>query len=71
MGEDRIIAYISRKLDDPETRYSSYDKELLNVQDSIEHWRFNLNSCHKFSVQTDHSSLQHILGQPKLTGRQM
>jgi hypothetical protein len=70
-AEDCIITYFSRKLHDAETHYSTYDKELLGVQDVIEHWQLYLKSGQKFRVQTDHSSLQHILGQPKLTGRQM
>jgi hypothetical protein len=71
MAEDRIIEYFSRKLHDAKTRYSTYEKELLGIRDAIEHWRFYLKSGNKFIVQTDHSSLQHILSQPKLTGRQM
>jgi hypothetical protein len=68
---DRIIAYFSRKLHDAETRYSTYDKQLLGVRDAIDHWRFYLKSGYPFKVQTDHSALQHILKQPKLTSRQM
>jgi hypothetical protein len=68
---DRIIAYFSRKLHDAETRYSTYDKELLGVKDAIEHWRFYLHGGDQFKVQTDHSALQHILKQPRLTSRQM
>jgi hypothetical protein len=70
---ERIIAYFSRKLLDAETRYSTYDKELLAVRDSIAHWRYYLhgNDGGKFLVRTDYSSLQHILKQPKFTSRQM
>jgi hypothetical protein len=70
---ERIIAYFSRKLLDAETRYSTYDKELLAVRDAITYWRYYLhgNDGGKFLVRTDHSSLQHILKQPKLTSRQM
>ena len=68
--KDRIIAYFSRKLHDAETRYSTYDKELLGIKDAIQHWRYYLHG-RKFRVETDHSALQHILQQPKLTGRQM
>ena len=64
---ERIIAYFSRKLHDAETRYSTYDKELLGVRDAVEHWKYYLKSGHKFRVQTDHSALQHILDQPKLS----
>jgi hypothetical protein len=68
---DRIIAYFSRKLHDAETRYSTYDKELLGIHDAVDHWKYYLRNGHKFRVQTDHSALQHVLGQPRLTSRQM
>src|SRR5882672_10952075 len=68
---DRIIAYFSRKLHDAETRYSTYDKELLGIHDAVDHWKYYLQNGHKFKVQTDHSALQHVLNQPKLTSRQM
>jgi hypothetical protein len=71
MAEYHTIAYFSRKLHDAETRYSTYDKGLLGIRDAINHWQFYLKSSHKFRVQTNHSSLQHMLGQLKITGRQM
>ena len=69
-SNERILGYYSRKLSGPETRYSTYDQELLAVRDAIEHWRYYLHGSH-FTVQTDHSSLQHVLKQPKLSSRQM
>jgi len=68
--KERILGYYSRKLSGAETRYSTYDQELLAVRDAIEHWRYYLHGSH-FTVQTDHSSLQHVLKQPKLSSRQM
>ena len=58
---ERIIAYFSKKLHDAETRYSTYDKELLGVRDAVEHWKYYLKSGHKFRVQNDYSTLQHML----------
>lgn len=63
-----ILGYYSRKLSGAETRYSIYDQELLAVCDTIEHWRYYIYGSH-FTVQTDHSSLQHVLKQPKLSSR--
>ena len=40
------------------------------MRDAIEHWQYYLHGSH-FTVQTDHSSLQHIWKQPKLSSRQM
>jgi hypothetical protein len=67
---DRIIAYFSHKLHDAETRYSTYDKEPLGIKDVIQHWRFYLHG-NQFKVQTDHSALQHIPKQLRLTSQQM
>jgi len=67
---EKVIAYYSRKLHDAETRYPTYDRELLAIRDAIEHWRFYLHGA-KFKAYTDHSSLQHILRQRRLSTRQM
>jgi hypothetical protein len=60
---ERIIAYFSRKVLDAETRYSTYDKELLAIRDAITRWCYYLhgNDGGKFLVRTVHSLLQHIL----------
>ena len=68
--DQRILGYFSRKLSGLETRYLIYDQELLAVRDAIEHWRYYLHGSHLI-VQTDHSSLQHVLRQPKLSSHQM
>jgi len=64
--QERILAYNSHKLSGTKTRYSTYDQELLAVCDAIEYWRYYLHGSH-FTVQTDHSSLQHVVKQPKLS----
>jgi hypothetical protein len=70
---ERIIAYFLRKPLDAETRYSTYSKDLLAVQDAITYWRYyrHGNAGGTFILRTDHSSLQHISKQPRLTSRQM
>jgi hypothetical protein len=71
--EGRLVEYplglISRKLDDVETRYAAYDQELLAIHDNFMHWEPYLSNRHT-SMYTDHSSLQHILSQQKLSSRQ-
>ena len=71
MPVERIIAYFSRKLHDVDTRYSTYDKELLGVRDVIEHLKYYLKRGDRFRMQKDHSALQHILNQPNLTSLQI
>jgi putative transposase len=68
--EERVLAYFSRKLHGAETRYSTYDKELLAIRDALKHWRYYLLGRHT-TISTDHASLRHMLSQPKLSQRQM
>ena len=37
-GEEKILAYFSRKLHGAETQYATYDKELLAIRDCLNHW---------------------------------
>lgn len=68
--EERVIAYYSRKLSGAESRYPTYDRELLAIRESILHWRYYLHGA-PFTVYTDHAALQRILGQRTLTTRQI
>jgi hypothetical protein len=70
-GETRVIAFWSRKLKGAETRYPTYDRELLAIRDAVVNWHYYLHSDRNFTVHTDHASLRHILTQPRLTARQM
>jgi hypothetical protein len=68
----KVIGYYSRKLHDPETRYPTYDRELLAIRDAVVHWKCNLHGAAvPFTVYTDHATLRRILTQPHLTIRQM
>jgi hypothetical protein len=68
--EEKVLAYFSRKLHGAETRYSTYDKELLAIRDALKHWRYYLLGQHT-TISTNHASLRHVLSQPKLSQRQM
>ena len=63
------IAYDSRKLNDVERRYSTYDKELLAIVNACQTWRHYLRGT-KFVLRTDHASLKFFLTQPYFTARQ-
>ena len=54
------VAYFSRKLTPPETRYSTFDRELLAVYLSIRHFR-QMVEGREFSVFTDHKPLMRTL----------
>lgn len=67
---ERTIAYYSRKLSGPETRYSAYDRELLAIRDALRHWHHYL-SIADVTVYCDQKTLQHVLKQSSLSPRQM
>lgn len=50
------IAYFSRKLSPAQTRYSTFDRELLAIYDSIKHFRHFLEG-NEFKIFTDHKPL--------------
>ncbi|GFT79457.1 transposon Tf2-6 polyprotein [Nephila pilipes] len=50
------IAFFSRKLNATETKYSTYDRELLAIYLAIKHFRHQLEG-HNFIIFTDHRSL--------------
>ena len=57
------LGYFSRKLTPAETRYSTFDRELLAVYLSIKHFRHFLEG-RSFSVVTDHKPLTFALSTP-------
>ena len=63
------VAYLSKKMLDPETRYPVHEQELLAIIHAIKTWRHYLMGA-KFTVMTDHKSLQYFKTQPLLSGRQ-
>jgi RNase H-like domain found in reverse transcriptase/Reverse transcriptase (RNA-dependent DNA polymerase)/Integrase zinc binding domain/Retroviral aspartyl protease len=70
-GKLRPIGYFSRKLTDTQLRWDVYEKELYSIVAALEHWSMHLRgSSHEFVVYTDHRSLETLLEQPRLTGKQ-
>ena len=62
------IAYESRKLNNTEQRYSTYERELLSIAHACLTWKHYLGGKH-FTVRTDHHSLRYLFTQNKFTGR--
>jgi hypothetical protein len=68
--EEKILAYFSQKLHGAETQYGTYDKTPLAIRDCHKNWRhYLLGGGRQVQVTTYHSSIQHILTQPRLTPR--
>lgn len=67
-GEKLMISTFSKKLDRAQLNYSVTDKELLAVIKGIEYYRHYLLG-RKFSVETDHKSLEFLMTAKHTTGR--
>jgi len=67
---ERPLGYFSRKLHAVEVRYPAYDRELLALSANLEHRACYVHGWKRTAIYRDHASLQHILGQNKLTSRQ-
>ena len=64
------IAYFSRSLLGSERNYPIYDKELLAIVDSLEHWRHLLKGTSKpFTIFSDHRNLLFQKKPEKMTQR--
>ncbi|GJX02139.1 putative reverse transcriptase domain-containing protein [Tanacetum coccineum] len=69
MQNEKVIAYASRQLKILEKNYTTHDLELGAVVFALKIWRHYLYGT-KYTVFTDHKSLQHILDQKDLNMRQ-
>ncbi|WVZ89802.1 hypothetical protein U9M48_036161 [Paspalum notatum var. saurae] len=68
MQENKPVAYFSEKLSGPVLNYSTYDKELYALVQSLETWQHYLWPK-EFAIHSDHESLKHIRSQVKLNCR--
>jgi hypothetical protein len=67
-GKERIVAFLSRKLLDPETRYSAAEKLCLCVYYSCtKFWHYLLNA--ECVVYSKFDVIKHMLSMPILNGR--
>lgn len=68
----RPVAYFSKKLRPPETRYSTFDRELLAVYLAIKHFQYFIEG-REFFVLSDHKPLTYALAfhTDKYTPRQI
>ncbi|GKF30974.1 putative reverse transcriptase domain-containing protein, partial [Tanacetum coccineum] len=69
MQREKVIFYASRQLKIHEKNYTTRDLELRAVVFSLKLWRYYLYGT-KYTVFTDHKSLQHSLNQKELNMRQ-
>eukprot|EP00955_Chlamydomonas_euryale_P071520 361098-Chlamydomonas_euryale.AAC.1 len=67
---ERVIAFMSRKLNDKQNRCEVHDRELLAVELALEKWRHHLQGPRQVKVYTDNWATKFILTNPQLTPRQ-
>jgi hypothetical protein len=67
-GKERVVAYLSRKLLDPETRYSAAEKLCLCVYYSCTKFRHYLLNA-ECTVYSKFDVIKHMLSMPILNGR--
>ena len=66
----RPIAFLSKKMRAAERRYPVHEQELLAILSALKAWRHYL-SGRRFTVWTDHQSLQYMESSQMATPRQM
>ena len=63
------IAFASRKLNNAESRYSAYERELLGIIWALGQWRHYFQSAPLIIVRTDHSPLRYLPNQNSVNTR--
>ncbi len=55
-----------------ETRYETYDEELLAIVEAFKTWRTDLEGCkHEILLLTDHNNLKRFMDMKILSSRQV
>lgn len=68
-GKRHVVAYLSKRMKDPERRYEVHEQELLAVVTALKEWRHYLLGRH-FKLYTDNQAVSYFLKQPSLSPRQ-
>jgi len=73
-GEDgkwRLVAFLSKLLNETERNYEIHDKEMLAIIRGLETWRHLLERVQfKFEIWMDHKNLEYFMKVQKLNRRQ-
>ena len=70
-GRWRLVASLSKSLNETERNYKIYNKKMLAVIRGLENWRYLLEDTKfKFEVWTDHKNLEYFMKAQKLNRRQ-
>jgi len=67
----RLVAFLSKSLNEMERNYKIHDKEILVIIRGLENWRHLLEGAHfKFKIWTDHKNLEYFMKVQKLNYKQ-
>ena len=67
----RLVAFLSKSLNETERNYEIHDKEMLVIIRELEAWRHLLKGVQfKFEIWTDHKNLEYFIKVQKLNQRQ-
>ena len=67
----RLVAFLSKLLNETERNYEIHDKEMLAIIRGLEAWRHLLEGAQfKFEIWTDHKNLEYFMKVQKLNRRQ-
>ena len=69
-GKQRLhpIAYMSKKLTETESRYSTQERQMLAAKHALDHWRHIIEGS-EILIRTDHESLQTFRTKKRITPR--
>ena len=72
LGQWYPVAFFFRKMIPAETRYKTYNGELLAIVEAFKTWRHYLEGCkHEVLVLTDHNNLRRFMDTKSLSSRQV
>ena len=67
----RLVAYISKSLNEAEKNYEIHDKEILAIIQCLEAWKHFLEGAKDwFKIWTDYKNLEYFMKAQKLNQRQ-
>jgi len=67
----RLVAFLSKSLNEIERNYKIHDKKMLAIIRGLENWRHLLKGARfKFKIWTDHKNLEYFMKIQKLNYRQ-
>jgi len=68
----RLVAFLSKSLNETERNYKIHDKEMLAIIRGLENWRYLLEGAHfKFEICTNYKNLEYFMKMQKLNHRQV